>query len=574
MFSDSPAMKDSGTYQECDPFLAAKRNLFPPLRNKILAQASEALAQNRVDTAESLVSAFLEKKPRDAAALNLMADIARRSQRFEEAEQLLSRCVKEAPDCDGYRFNYAVVLRRPDKFGLALAQLDELLKKNPRNPLFREQKALVLRLMGRHAESLEYRRALSEEYPSSPEAWLNYADSLRGMGDDDRCVAAYHKALELAPSSSKPYWRLADLKTYRFSALEIQTIEKELTNRPLDADVRANLHYALGKAYGDQKVYAKSFENYAKSNALRRLDTDFDPERLTAHRLNCESVFTEAFFRARSGWGCASSAPIFIVGIPRSGSTLIEQILSSHTAIEGLGELGDLDLIVGHRLSRTEGRPPHTFWIGGWFEFRSGLLRSFPRMLQSMDADDCRSMGEEYLTMTLGRRVLGRPFFTDKGLRNFGYVGLIRLLLPNAKIVDVRRHPLDCAWSCFKSHFPTGQPFANRLTDIGSHYANYVRLMAHFDRVQPGSIHRVIYEDLIADPETEMRRLFEYLGLPFEEACLRFHENRRAVATLSSEQVRKPLYSGVAQWRPYEPWLDTLKTALGPVLDMYPRAPD
>jgi hypothetical protein len=245
--------------------------------------------------------------------------------------------------------------------------------------------------------------------------------------------------------------------------------------------------------------------------------------------------------------------------MPRSGSTLTEQILSSHSAIEGLGELPDLDTIVNRLLSGVKSEK---------------LLQAYAKTLKHLDAKDFRSLGEGYLELTHRRRKLGRPFFTDKALANFGQIGLIHLILPNAKIIDIRRHPLDCGWSCFTSHFPGGMPFSHKLSDIGRHYADYVALMAHFESVLPGRVHRVTYEDLVADPETEVRRLLDYLGLPFEEQCLNFHENKRAVITLSAEQVRMPLYkSGVGQWRPYEAWLGPLKAALGPVLDSYPSGP-
>jgi hypothetical protein len=301
----------------------------------------------------------------------------------------------------------------------------------------------------------------------------------------------------------------------------------------------------------------------------------FDPEGLTAFRRECETLFAPEFFRARDAWGALSTAPIFIVGMPRSGSTLIEQILSSHSAVEGLGELAELDSAVGQFLSHQEsGRPPHDFWIGGWLEFRKGLTEAFPRVLPRLGANDFCGLGEDYLEATRRLRRTTRPFFTDKGLRNFGYAGLIPLILPHARIIDVRRHPLDCGWSIFRSHFPGGQPFSARLADIGRHYANYVSLMAHFDRVLPGRIHRIIYEELVADPEKELHRLLAYLELPFEAQCLRFHENRRTVGTISAAQVRTPLYaSGVAQWTPYEQWLGPLKSALGTVLDPYQLAP-
>ncbi len=577
MLGDAPETGHSERNSTADPFAEARRKLFAdwPLRNKSLEQAADALAEDRADIAGPLVSKFLEKRPNDPRALNLLADIARRAGRFEEAERLTSRCIEQSPACAGYRFNYAVILRRLRKFGPALEQLDLLLAEEPRNPLYRDQKAAVLGAMGNLADAIAMRQDLFEGYPPSPEGWLDYGDLLRSAGFQDQCIAAYRKALALAPSLSNAYSRLAVLKTYKFVATEITGMEAQLAVPGLSADHRANLHFALGKAYGDEKRYAESFDNFAKGNALRRIGVEFDTERLTAHRLHCRSLFTREFFREREGWGCDSRAPIFIVGLPRSGSTLLEQILSSHSAIEGLEELAELDMTVGKWLCHIEGQGhPNEFQIGGWFDFKSKLVKSFPQAVSSADAGTCRALGEEYIALTQRRRKLGRPVFTDKALRNFGYVGLIHLILPNARIIDIRRYPLDCGWSCFKSHFPGGQPFSYRLADIGRHYANYVALMAHFDRVLPGRVHRVIYEDLVANPETEVRRLFDYLGLPFEEQCLRFHENKRAVNTLSSEQVRMPLYkSGVAQWEPYEAWLGPLKAALGPVLEFYPQAP-
>ena len=558
-----------------DPFKAARKNLYPPLRNRKLGEAADALASGRIDLAESLITQVLKKTPRDPSALNLMADIARRAQRFEEAERLLSKCVAQDPRCAGYRFNYAVILRRLDRLNDALVQLDKLLRNDPQNPLFREQKADVLAKQGNYAAALEERRALAEEYPYFSDIWIDYGDLLRTAGHQEQAVAVYQHANTHAPDRITGYIRLADLKTYRFSEAETARMQTHLASPNLSKDERADLYFALGKAYGDEKRYAESFDSYAKGNALQRAGVDFDPERLTTHRLNCERLFTKNFFRQRNGWGCESRAPIFIVGMPRSGSTLIEQILSSHSEIEGLEELAELDNTVGARLARFDGGQPYQYWIGGWFEFRSGLTRAFPKALSQWNAQDFQAIGEEYLAAIQHRRKSVRSRFTDKALRNFGYAGLIPLILPNAKIIDARRHPLDCGWSCFVSRFPGGQPFAYRLADIGRHYANYARLMARFDRMLPGRMHRVVYEDLIADPEIEVRRLLAYLDLPFEEGCLRFHENKRAVNTLSSAQVRVPLYkTGMAQWQPYERWLGPLKASLGDVLEHYRDVPD
>lgn len=565
-------MRDRDLDVQTDPSDEARHKLFPPLRNRVLARAANALAENRPDLAEPLVSGILEKNPAEPDALNLMADIARRAGQFEEAERHLSRCIAASPASLGFRFNHAIILRRLSRFDEAVAQLDTLLEAEPRNSLFREQKAHVLRLAGRHAEALVYRRELTEENPRSADAWLEYAHALRSAGLGDECVAAYRKTLEFTSTSIPAYSHLAGLKTYRFSAAEIAQMESLITVPGLSATDRADLHFALGKALADKGAHAKAFDHYAKGNALRRIGVEFDPDPLTAHRRNCEFLFTKTFFRERSDWGCSSRAPIFIVGMPRSGSTLIEQILSSHSTIEGLGELADLDTVIGRQLSTlNDARPVHEFWIDGRFEFRRGLIEALPRAVKELDKGHFHSLGEEYLEFTSRHRATTRAHFTDKGLRNFGHVGLIPLMLPNAKIIDARRHPLDCGWSCFRSDFPSGQPFAHRLADIGRIYADYVTLMEHFDRVLPGRVHRVLYEDLIADPESEIRRLLEYLGLGFEAQCLRPHENRRTAGTISSEQVRAPLYgSGIGQWRPYEQWLGPLKSALGAALDRYP----
>jgi tetratricopeptide (TPR) repeat protein len=557
-----------------DPLVDLKQKLFPPLRNRMLADAAGALAESNTEIAESLVRTYLEKRPDDPDALNLLAEIARRAKSFEDAEKFLEKCVARSPGSAGFRFNHAVVLRHLHKYEEALVQIDELLRKEPQNPLFRDQKALILTRLGRHAEALTHRRGLAQEFTLSPGAWFQLAEALRDVGIRDECVAAFHRALELDPFSTGVYAGLASLKIYRFTPAEIAQMEKTLAQPGLSSDARADVHHALGKAYGDAKEYAKSFENYAKGNALRRINVGFDPERLATHRHVCESFFTEAFFRERTGWGCPAKDPIFIVGLPRSGSTLIEQILSSHSAIEGLGELADLDGALVRPLLAIRGEISLEGVTDGNAVDKSGLVNAYVRVLDRLGDEDFRAMGEQYLKITGARRTTGRPFFTDKTLRNFFYVGLIHLILPNAKIIDARRHPLDCGWSCFKSQFH-GSNFALRLSDIGNDYVNYVRLMAHFDKILPGRVFRLIHEYLVANPEEELRRLFEYLELPFEEQCLRFYENKRPVFTQSSEQVRQPLTkSGIGQWVPYEPWLDPLKTALGPVLMYYPRVPD
>ncbi|HEX4160360.1 MAG TPA: sulfotransferase [Rhizomicrobium sp.] len=567
------AQSDNLASRAHDPFEEAKAKLFPPVKNRTVAEAVDALESNQLAITEALLARYLKKKPRDSEALNLMADIARRAKRYEEAENLLGRCVAIAPDQPGYRYNYAIVLRLLHKEDQAIIQLEKLLAADSKNPLFRDQHATVLTGLGRFAEALVRRRELTADYPESADMWLRYGHALRDEGYQEECVAAFHKTLALAPGNAAAWGSLADLKVYKFSQAEIERMEAASSNPTLSADDRATLHHALGTAHRDVKNYAKSFENYAKGNALRRLKIDFDSDKLGAHRIACERFFDTRFFAERAGWGCQSKGPIFIVGMPRSGSTLLEQILTSHSMIEGLGERADLDLTLLRPLSGTkEDINVHEF-ANGAAVLKSGLVDAYRRIIDSLDAEGFRTLGEQFLALAGRSKTSARPYFTDKTLRNFFYVGLIHLMLPNAKIIDARRHPLDTGWSCFRSQFP-GMNFAFRLADIGKDYSNYVRLMDHFDRVLPGRIYRVIYERLIDDPQTELARLFAYLEIPFEESCLSFHENRRAVKTQSSEQVRQPLYkSGMAQWVPYEPWLGPLKSALGPVLECYPAPP-
>lgn len=556
-----------------DRFEEAREKLFPPVKNRAVGEAVDALQDNQLMLAESLLQRHLKKKPNDAEALNLMADVARRTKRFEDAEKLLAQCVAIAPERAGYRFNYAIILRLLHNDEGALAELEKLVGMDPENPLYRDQKAVVLASLGRNSEALALRRDLIVDFPESSDMWLRYGDALRDEGLQEECIAAFRKALELTPTLSAAWGSLASLKVYRFSQVEIEHMEALARNPELSSDNRIALHHALGKAYGDVNAFGKSFENYAKANAQRRLQIEFRTDKLHAHRLACERFFDARFFAERRGWGSDSRAPIFIVGQPRSGSTLVEQILTSHSAIEGLGERADLDLILMRPLAGRSGDIRSEEFSSGVGVLKSGLVDAYTQIIDELGPAGFRALGEQVLELAGRSRTTDRPYFTDKTLRNFFYVGLIHLMFPNAKIIDTRRHPLDCGWSCFRSQFP-GMNFAFRLADIGQDYANYVRLMDHFDRVLPGRIHRVIYERLVDDPQGEIERLLAYLEIPFEESCLRFHENPRAVKTQSSEQVRQPLYkSGLAQWVPYEPWLGPLKTALGPVLDSYPDPP-
>ena len=335
-------------------------------------------------------------------------------------------------------------------------------------------------------------------------------------------------------------------------------MQAQLDRSDISEEDRFHLEFALGKALEDVASYADAFKHYASGNALRKMGMAYDAEETTRHLHRSRALFTPEFFATRKDYGAPATDPIFILGLPRSGSTLIEQILASHSAIEGTMELPDIPAIAKRLGARR----------------RSDEASAYPEVLEDLSAGDCYALGEEFLERTRHQRKLGRPFFIDKMPNNFAHVGLIHLILPNARIIDARRHPLGCCFSGFKQHFARGQGFTYDLVDLGRYYSDYVALMAHFDAVLPGRIHRVIYERMVADPETEVRALLDYCGLPFEAACLKFHENERAVRTASSEQVRRPINTdGLDQWRNFEPWLDPLKAALGPVLAAYPDPP-
>lgn len=537
---------------------AAEFRALRQVRHPKVKAAADLLDQNQVESAETALSRYLEKNPTDASALNLMGEIALKLGQNAKAEIHLARCVAQSPGFALARFNYARSLYELNKLPSALTQLDELLKADRHNFLALDLKSVVLAVIGNHADAMLCRRQMVDDHPGAPEVWIKYGSLLRSLGEREQCIAALRKAITLHPSSGNAYWALADLKTFDFSDAEIGAMHDQLSRADLSRNDRVYFHFALGKAYGDRKDFAKSFDNYARGNALKRLEIAYDPDNLTNHVARSKAELTPEFFRDRKGCGFESREPIFIIGMQRAGSTLVEQVLASHSAIEATGELPDIPLLVLRIVERIAQE--------------HGAV--YPEALAKIDPAQFGRWGRQYLESTRFRRTLGRPHFVDKMPYNFMHAGLLRLILPEAKVIDVRRHPLGCCFSNFSMHFQVGPLFAYRMNELGRAYSDYVELMAHVDAVQPGYVHRVIYEDLVEKPEDEIRRLLDYLGLPFEETCLRFHENPRSMSSISAEQVRKPISGSASEyWRNFEPWLAPLKAALGPVLDAYPGVP-
>jgi predicted Zn-dependent protease len=521
------------------------------VRDPALRAAAEALVEDRMAVAERLLRERLKTHPSDVAAMRMLAEAGTRLGRYADAEGLLEHCLNLAPGFHAARHNLAIVLYRQQKAADALPHIQRLREPDPMDPGLRNLHAACLGLIGEYGQAIDLFQAMLDRSPDQPRVWLSLGHALRTEGRRGDAVAAYKRAIALEPGLGDAYWSLANLKIERFSDDEVAAMEGQLRRREVTGEDRFHLHYALGKALEDRSDFAASFAQYADGARLRRAEAPYDAEEFDDLGARSKALFTRAFFAERNRWGAESDAPIFIVGLPRSGSTLIEQILASHSAVEGTMELPEIGA-----LARGFGRAA-----------RRGKNTPYPEVLEDLDRERVLELGEMFLERTRVHRRRGAAYFIDKMPNNFHHLGLIHLILPNAKIIDARRHPMAAGFSAFKQHFARGQAFSYDLTDVGRYYRFYLGLMAHFDEVLPGSVVRVIYEDMVADTEGETRRLLTALGLDFEPACLKFYENSRAVRTASSEQVRRPIFrEGLDQWRNYEPWLTPLCEALGPAL--------
>ncbi len=515
-----------------------------------LIDAALAMNANDLSHAEPLLRAQLKEFPFDVASIRLFAELAGRLGRYKDAENLLRRALELSPSFTAARANLALVLYRQGHPEEAIAELDRVIADEPDNAGHANLQAAVLSRLGDFEDAIAVYADVLERAPGQPRVWMSYGHVLKTVGRLDEGVAAYRRSIELMPALGETWWSLANLKTYRFTAEDIAVMQAALKAPELAPEDRFHLDFALGKAFEDRGEAEAAFAHYRDGNALRREQLDYDADEAAGHVDRSVALYSAPFFADRSGQGCAAPDPIFILGMPRSGSTLIEQILASHSMVEGTMELPDMPA-----LARRQ--------------------RPYPEAVADLDGGALRELGEEFLQRTRIHRKTGRPFYIDKLPNNWVHTPFIHLILPHAKIIDARRHPLGCCFSNFKQHFARGQGFSYDLTDMGRYYADYVRLMAHVDRVLPGRVHRVIYERMVDDTEGEVRALLDYCGLPFEAACLEFYRTERAVRTPSSEQVRQPIYrDGTEAWKAFGAHLDPLREALGPVLEYYPEAPE
>lgn len=529
------------------PSEALDRAVRRGVQNPRLMEAALALHDNRLSDAEPLLRAHLKADPFDVAAIRMLAELAGRIGRYKDAETLLRRALELAPDFGAARANLATCLYRQNKPADAIAELDRVLIDDPENIGSANLKAAALGRIGGFDEAIALYEQVLKEVPRQPKIWMSYGHMLKTVGRQADGIAAYRRALAITPTLGEVWWSLANLKTVKFTPEDLAAMQAALKAEISEED-RFHLDFALGKAFEDRKDHAQSFAHYDAGNALRRTKIDYDANETEAFVDGRIALLTPDFFATRVRQGHDAPDPIFVLGMPRAGSTLVEQILSSHSQVEGTSELGDIPV----------------------------LSRPFadPEKLAAMTPGQMRDLGQSYLERTRIQRKTDKPFFIDKLPNNWVHVGFIHLILPNARIIDARRHPLACCFSNFKQHFARGQAFSYSLDDMGRYYRDYVRLMTHIDRVLPGRVHRVIYEQMVDDTESEVRALLAACNLGFEDACLEFYKTDRAVRTASSEQVRQPIFrDGTEAWQPFERWLGPLKAALGNVVSSYPAAP-
>ena len=520
----------------------------------VLIQAVAMIKHSKLGQAEKLLKEFLYDEPTNVVAIRALADIAQRIGRLEDAENLLVRSLQLAPDFYLARLNYAQLLKIREKLEPALAQVDLLLEREPKNFSLLVLRGSILINLGSFTEALSFYEYLLEEFEPRPMVTLSYGHALKTVGRLDEAVASYRQSIALRPSFGDAYWSMANLKTFRFNDDDIDAMRKNIEDKPGNIEDHFHLCYALGKALDDRGEYADSFRYYKMGDdikvKLERYSADGTSDVINA----CIEHCNQTLFSASGDCGDQSADPIFIVGLPRAGSTLLEQVIANHSRVDGTKELVEI-IAIARRLNGKQKATDKSF---------------YPAILADLSPQQLTELGQEYLQRTRVQR-WDAEFFIDKNPNNFTHIGMISLILPNAKIIDARRKPMACCFSNFVQLFARGQPFTYGFENIARYYADYLRIMDHWDELLPGKVLRVQYEDVVTDFDNQVNRILDFLGLEFEQNCIDFYESDRPVRTASSEQVRQPIYSGALEhWRNFEPDLDELKQALGPVLDRYP----
>ena len=552
-----------GLYRMCGDADNAGRAAAHVAKLKTLPQevitATGLFSDGDLVAAEKMIRAFLLAHGDHIEAMRLLARIGAALEVFDDAQLLLEAVLERVPDYVAARYDYASVLLGRHKHSQALIELDKLLAIDPANRQYRTLQATAAVGLGDHARAITlYEDLLREAPPRSPNAaelHLSIAHSLKTLGRQSDAIGEYRAATRERSDFGDAYWSLANLKVYRFVDAELESMRTAEAGPATGLVDRYHLCFALGKAYEDRGEYAESWGYYERGNALKRAESRYRPELIERNTANQKKVCTREFFERRRGYGVASTAPIFVVGLPRSGSTLIEQILASHSAVEGTHELADIPRFV----LELQGRDP---------DFESPR---YPAVLAQLPIAEAARFAEKYLDDTRVYRT-GKPRFIDKMPNNFRHIGFIHLLFPNAKIIDARREPMACCFGNLKQLFARGQEFSYSIEDIARYYRTYLELIEHWDAALPGTVLRVHHEDVVDDLERSVRLILDFCELPFEPACVEFHRTERSIVTASSEQVRQPIFrDGLDQWRNYEAWLGPLREALGDALVRYRR---
>ena len=503
--------------------------------------------QNKLHRAERICRHFLKNNQRHPEGMRLLAELGSKFQILDDAEFLLASCLEFEPKYQRARLDYVTVLHKRQKYHLALEQAQILLDSDPTNANFLISLGNAQQATGDFSAAVKTFEKVLLKNPGNHAIHLTLGHALKTMGRVDEAIQAYQKSYQVKTDFGDAFWSLANLKTYQFSSDERKQMRDCEAANTTSVDDRIHLCFALGKDFENSDDFAEAFTYYQRGNKLKNEQEKYDRQRIDAALDVQQNICDAAFFKRHQQTGCTAPDPIFIVGLPRAGSTLLEQILASHSQVDGTMELSNI-LSLAHRLNGRQ------------------VIQETPRypgILESISAEDLTKAGELYMDETKHHRQ-SAAFFIDKMPNNFRHIALIQLILPNAKIIDARRYPMSCCFSGFKQLFGEGQQFSYDLDEIGHYYRRYVQIMDHWGKELPGKILRVQYEDVIADLETQVHRILDYCGLPFEQACVDFHENKRAVRTPSSEQVRQPIYkSGLEQWRNFEPYLDPLKASLG-----------
>ena len=519
-----------------------------------LVSVTSLIQEGKLYKAETLCRAFLKENPHHIEAMRLLAMLGMKLFIYDDAEFLLESCVEFAPDNWLARFDYVKVLHKRQKFAEALEQAAILRERHPENHAFELAYANANVAVGFFDEALEIYNKVIKINPGFEQPYLSRGHALKTVGKLAEAVESYRSAYQARSDFGDAYWSLANLKTYEFTDGEITRMLEQVEKPETGTVDRFHLYFALGAAYELRREFSKSYDCYERGNQLKKKDLRYDPDRQATAMKRQAEFCTAALFEEKAGSGGEYADPIFIVGLPRAGSTLLEQILASHSQIDGTMELPNI-IALAHRLN---GR-----------RFLSEEAR-YPKILHELSAEQLRSFADIFIKDTQIHRK-GSPRFVDKMPNDFMHIGLIHLILPNAKIIDARRHPMACCFSGFKQLFADGQEFTFGQEEIARYYKGYVQLMKYWDKVLPGKVLRVHYEHVVADLETQVRRILEFLDLPFEVNCLEFHRTKRSVRTPSSEQVRQPIYqSGLEQWRNFEPYLGVLSKELATEIADYP----